>query len=108
MYVYLISSEINNEKLYKIGITRREVKKRLKELKTGNPANLKIVEIFESDYGTKIESQIHRLYSFKKIGGEWFELENEDIVNFISICKKIEHNLKLLSNNTYIVDRGYI
>lgn len=104
--VYLISAEINNEKLYKIGFTRREVNKRLKELKTGNPADFRIVETFKSDYGTKIESQIHKIFNYKKVDGEWFSLTDEDIVNFTNICEKIEDNLKLLKNNTYIIDKG--
>jgi hypothetical protein len=47
MKVYLISSELNNHTLYKIGITKREVKDRLKELKTGYCCYLNIVNVFE-------------------------------------------------------------
>lgn len=106
--VYLISAEINNEKLYKIGYTKRDVSKRLKELKTGNPADFNIENQYYSKIGTKIESQLHIRYSHKKISGEWFNLNEEDISNFVENCEKIEENYKLLESNTYIIDRGYI
>jgi len=34
--VYLISAQIGDEKLYKIGHTRRTVEQRIKEFRTGN------------------------------------------------------------------------
>jgi hypothetical protein len=106
--VYLISAEINDEKLYKIGYTRRDVSKRLKELKTGNPAHFEIENNFHSKYGTKIEAQLHKRYYYKKIDGEWFNLSDDDIINFENNCIKIEENYKLLENNTYMIDKGYI
>ena len=106
--VYLISAQINDEKLYKIGYTKREVEKRLKELKTGNPADFKIENQYKSKIGTKIESQLHKRYSYKKISGEWFNLSDEDIRDFTENCEKIEENYKLLKNNTYMIDRGYL
>lgn len=106
--VYLISAEINDEKLYKIGYTKREVYKRLKELKTGNPAYFKIENKFHSKYGTKIESQLHKRYLHKKIEGEWFNLSDKDLLDFELNCSKIEENFKLLEKNTYMIDRRYI
>jgi hypothetical protein len=105
--VYLISSEINGQKLYKIGFTRREPEKRIKEFKTGNASDFQIVEVFKSKWGTKIETQIHKKLRMKKIEGEWFQLDEYDIQNFISECQKIHNNLEFISkNNTYYLDRG--
>ena len=53
--VYLVSSEINNKKLYKIGYTRREIQDRIREFKTGNASNFEVVSYFESKWGTKIQ-----------------------------------------------------
>jgi hypothetical protein len=104
--VYLICAEINGEKLYKIGYTRREVEKRVKELKTGNAADFHIVESFKSKWGTKIESQIHRRLKNKKVDGEWFQLNNKDVEGFIDMCEQIDHNLEIVSQTTYYMDRG--
>lgn len=107
MNIYLISSETNGKKLYKIGITRREIEVRMKELKTGNAADLKIVDSFKSKWGTKIESNLHKLFKSKKISGEWFDLDDEDIKNFKSRCLSIHEAFEIIeSSNTYYIDRG--
>lgn len=105
--VYLISSEINGQKLYKIGITKRDVEKRLKELKTGNAAEMSLVECFSSKWGSKIEAHLHRLHSAKRVSGEWFALEITDIEDFMSRCRQLHENLDIIeSENTYFIDRG--
>jgi len=111
MKIYLISSEINNDTLYKIGITKRDVKQRLKELKTGNAATLSIVNVFESKWAFKIESNLHISYDTKRIEGskEWFSLNKEDVENFTSRCQQIHDNLEFLScNNTWIIDKSIL
>ena len=104
--VYLISSG-DFEKQYKIGYTRRDVEDRVKEFKTGNSNNLEIISVFESKWGTKIESSLHRKYKTKKIDGEWFDLNQEDVDSFKLECERIHDMFELISNqNTYIIDRG--
>ena len=108
MKIYLISSEINNDILYKIGITRREVAQRLKELKTGNAATLEIVNIFESKWATKIEANLHSSYHSKNISGskEWFRLNENDVKEFTDRCQMIHNNFELLaSNNTWFIEK---
>jgi hypothetical protein len=106
MKIYLISSEINNDTLYKIGITRQEVKNRLKQLKTGNAANLSVISVFESKWAFKIEANLHRSYETKNISGEWFRLEKEEVDNFISRCQLIHDNFELLNkSNTWFIDK---
>lgn len=109
MKVYLISSEINNDILYKIGITRRDVKQRLKELKTGNAATLEIVNIFESKWATKIEANLHVRFSNLNINREWFSLTPEIVNDFIKICKELDETFEFLSvNNTWIIDNSIL
>jgi hypothetical protein len=106
MKVYLISSEINGSTLYKIGITKREVKDRLKELKTGNAADLNIINIFESKWASKIESNLHGRFILKNISGEWFDMSEEDVKSFTEICKMLHNNFEILSTqNTWIIDK---
>lgn len=105
--VYLVCSEINGQKLYKIGFTRRLPEKRIKEFKTGNASEIYLVDSFQSEWGTKIESMLHKIYKSKKIEREWFDLNVEDIKKFGTYCQSIHNNLKLISEqNTYFLDKG--
>lgn len=106
-HIYLVCSEINGQKLHKIGYTRRTIEQRIKEFKTGNASDIYLVDSFQSEWGTKIESQLHRIYKSKKIGGEWFDLSEDDIIDFSNHCRKIHDNLTLISKeNTYFLDKG--
>lgn len=105
--VYLISSESNGSTVYKIGITRRDVQKRLAEFRTGNSSLLEVVDVFHSKWGTKIESNLHRHFRIKKVGGEWFDLEEKDVLDFRRLCQQVHDNLTIIEeNNTYYIDRG--
>lgn len=105
--IYLISSKYDDKKFYKIGWTKRDPEKRLKELKTGNSQNLKIEFVFKSKFGPKIESNLHRKFSSKRKNGEWFELNEEEAYNFINECQD-QHNMfqTLIENNTWIQDES--
>lgn len=105
--VYLVCSEIDGKKLYKIGYTRRTPEIRIKEFKTGNASDMSVVSEFKSKWGTKIESQLHKLFNKKKVGGEWFDLDESDVQKFEENCKLIHKNLTLVSEiNTYFLDKG--
>jgi len=105
--IYLISAQIGDEKHYKIGYTKRKVETRLKELKTGNPATFNIEKVYVADqYGASIESRLHDRFKFKKVEGEWFLLEKEDIDNFENYCEQYYENFELLKENTWIQDRN--
>ena len=107
--IYLISCDLYGEKMYKIGYTKRDVEQRVLEMRTGNPGDFKIISTFNSDWGSKIEASLKRNYSDYNIGGEWFILPEDEIVNFIENCSKLHNNFELLSkNNTFIIDKGWI
>ena len=106
--VYLVCSEINGDKMYKIGYTKRPIEKRLKEFKTGNGAEIYLVESFTSKWGTKIEALLKRKYSYCNISGEWFNLSESEILEFKSTCIKIHNNFNFLSDEkTFIIDNGW-
>lgn len=104
--VYLICAEIGDERLYKIGYTRREVEKRVKELKTGNAADFYIVDSFKSKWGTKIEASLHRSFNLKKVNGEWFNLTNEDVSQFKNRCELLHKNFEIVSQTIYYQQTG--
>ena len=104
--IYLISAEINGKKCYKIGYTKRTIQERIKEFKTGNASDFEIVNSFKTNWGSKIESLLHRSYKDKKVNGEWFDLSEQDLSEFTINCQKIHNNFALiLAHNTYIMDR---
>ena len=69
MYTYIIKSH----NLYKIGKSA-DVAKRVKTFKTGNPV-IELIKVLDGDR----ESDLHVQYKDKRVAGEWFELNVEDI-----------------------------
>jgi hypothetical protein len=106
-YIYLVCSEFGGKKLHKIGFTRRTPEIRIKEFKTGNASEIYLVESFQSKWGTKIEAQLHRFYKHKKVEGEWFDLDDNDVDGFLEKCQNMDRNLNIVAeNNTYFLDKG--
>jgi hypothetical protein len=105
--IYLISALIEDYKIYKIGYTKRNVISRVNELKTANPYELEIVEVYVAEnYGTRIEKKLHNAFKSKRMNGEWFELDENDINEFQNMCELYYNVFDSLKNNTYIEDRG--
>jgi len=101
--VYLIEAEYEDEIIHKIGFTRNEPLKRVKQLSTGSYSKLSIIKVFESDYALKIEKYLHKKFLNKRIKNEWFKLSYDDILEFEKLCTAYEINyMYLLKNNYYI------
>lgn len=75
--VYLVCAEGTG--LYKIGITDGDTNKRLKQLQTSNPLPLYIVDELEFRSANLIEKQLHKIFSAKRLEGEWFEFDEYDV-----------------------------
>lgn len=83
--------------LYKIGLTKNEVNSRLLSLKTGNPNDILIIETYQTSIKpSALEARLHRRYNHLRISGEWFELTQDDVNDFLIICKQMEDALKLI------------
>ena len=102
-YVYLIGNK--NVGLYKIGITRSP-ERRLKTNQTSCPYVLEIINVFQSEFASKLEKVLHSDYSqFKidendnEIKGEWFSLNEEQVSKFINKCNLYNQNFDLLKNS---------
>jgi hypothetical protein len=71
MHLYFISSG----KYTKIGISDNP-KRRLKQLQTGNPDKLILIDHVNtgsSDEAARVEDMLHKFYSHKRVRGEWFK-----------------------------------
>lgn len=104
-YVYLANIEDTN--IYKIGFTKQAPEKRVKNLQTGNPNKIVLVNSYKSEIAPSIESVIHNYFKHKKnnpedglkLLGEWFLLEKLDVERFQETCKTIENNLKAINQS---------
>ena len=104
-YIYLLESYNQFQTRYKIGFSKKkDLKERVRPMKTGNPDQLTILYQFETKHKRKVETAFHNLYSYKRIEGEWFELDQIDVQNFLANCAQLEENFDLLqaSGNPYL------
>lgn len=103
-YVYLLMSTDSDglKELFKIGITKTSVERRIKSLTTGNPNKIILINSYFSKNYKEIEKWLHARYSLSKTlsENEWFFLTEEQVSNFISTCEKIEDTIKLLKSTS--------
>lgn len=98
--VYLINEEYTDN--YKIGITRSKTEThRRKTLQTGNSKKLETIHTFKTDYPYRIESMLHFQYFNKRGNGEWFQLSEEDVANFLPLCEELSERLRMLMKYNY-------
>jgi hypothetical protein len=103
VYLLLVVDEKGNEK-YKIGVTKREINKRISELQTGNDSKIQLLKHYQSENYLKVEKWLHRKYnSFKtESNNEWFALQPEHVISFLKDCKEADDNINfLLQNNPF-------
>lgn len=97
--VYLLCDASTD--LYKIGFTRGDVSKRIKELQTGNSCEIRLVKKFNTSIPSYIESSLHRHFKVKNSLNEWYELDIQDIIDFEKICQDYENIAKQLQDNPF-------
>ena len=98
-YVYLICDPETDK--FKIGVTRENIKERMKKLQTGNSTELFIFTYYECKYPFRLEKMLHNKFKEKKVLNEWFNLDKEDIFNFKKICKQQDEVIDLLLANPF-------
>jgi len=103
-YVYLLMSTDSDglRELFKIGITKTSVEKRIKSLTTGNPNKITLINSYNSKNYKEIEKWLHSRYSLSKTQSEneWFFLSDDEVINFIDTCKKIEGTIELIKSTS--------
>jgi hypothetical protein len=103
-YVYLMVGFSGDSEKYKIGITIKDPEKRLKQLQTGSSDKIDLLRKYKSPFYKKIEKFLHRKYMPYKCegGSEWFDLPDEEALNFILECEKTEQMFKSLVDNPFL------
>ena len=97
--VYLLCDPSTN--LFKIGMTRGSVDKRIKELQTGNSCEIHLVKKFDTTIPSYIESSLHHHFFGKQTLNEWYELEADDIKAFEETCQKYQKAAEALQDNPF-------
>ena len=64
--VYLLKIVNDDKTLYKIGFTRGSIYKRMRELQTGCPYEIHMVDTYSTEYGTVIETTLHNIFAHRK------------------------------------------
>jgi hypothetical protein len=103
-YIYLIVEwDRIEENLVpsKIGVTRGSIERRIKKLQTGNNSNLHMFTYFKSEHPFRLEKMLHRHHQKYKTNGEWFNLPNESVLNFKTVCEEKEELIKFLLRENY-------
>lgn len=98
-FVYLICD--NKNEVFKIGLTKKPIEKRIKELQTGNSTELFVTSFHETDYPYLIESILHRMYRKNNVLNEWFELDDKDVINFNKTCNELEERIEVMKDNPF-------
>ena len=99
-FVYLIG-QLDNKEMFKIGVTKKDVNLRLKELQTGSSEELYVCSHFFSKFSHKLEKMLHRHFSSNNKINEWFTLDESQYTNFQQICEKYENILNSLQDNPF-------
>ena len=80
-YLYLIRCE----NFHKIGVAI-DVESRIAQLSTGNPFPLFLDSFYKYENAEFVERAIHQRFSLRRVRGEWFKLDADDLKDFHDIC----------------------
>jgi hypothetical protein len=80
-YVYLIRSDSGH---YKIGRTKNP-DNRIETFKLQLPIEVEYEHLVKSDDMVTLERDLHARFEAKRINGEWFDLEPEDVIYIKSL-----------------------
>ena len=94
------------KELFKIGITKTSIEKRIRSLTTGNPNKITLINSHISKNYKEIEKWLHSRYSLNKTQSqnEWFYLTDEQVLNFTVTCKNIDETINLIKSTSTLVD----
>lgn len=98
-YIYLIRND--NDDTYKIGVTKNDPKKRLKQLQTGSSSPLTLINFFQTQYPYRLETMLHNYFKSNNCNGEWYMLDNAQINDFLYICNKFQQHINILIDNPF-------
>lgn len=87
-YLYIVA-QASADAPVKIGVSDFP-ENRLRQLQTGNPLQLRLVATFEGDGRDQVlgwEELVHKLFSDKRLSGEWFDVSAQTIIEHVKHWK---------------------
>ena len=87
--------------LFKIGVTKGSIERRIKKLQTGDPNEIFIHTFFQTDDPYFFEKQLHFKYREQHVHGEWYDLDAEQLKMFKTYCEQIEEMKNALKDNPF-------
>jgi len=102
-YVYLLA-EMGDNLRYKIGVTKNDVDKRVKQLKTGNSDDIMLIHKYKTKNYRKLEALLHRKFRKDRKHLEWFEMTDEQVMTFMDEAKKADELIDFLKENNHFYD----
>ena len=95
-YVYIVTTPSQEkEHVYKIGVSK-DVDSRIKQLNTATHETFKKILAIRSSKPYDLESELHDRFKENKLQGEFFRLEDYDLVDIISMYGAKYYGAKLL------------
>ena len=99
-FVYLLG-DTEKPGIYKIGVTRGSIARRIKKLQTGNSGEIYVCKYFKTEHPFFIEKQLHKKYTYGNVLNEWFELSDEEFFNFEKTCEFYENIIIQMKDNPF-------
>lgn len=101
-FVYLLCDS-GQDNLFKIGVTKTSIEKRIKQLQTGNGSEIFIADYHETEYPYYIERMLHQKFRINNKHGEWFELDIDGVKAFKEECKRLEELIITMKDNEFFI-----
>ena len=80
--VYFIRHK--NTKPIKIGYTEKETPEdRIASMETGSPFGIELLGFIKSSNAKRLEIELHKEYSSRRVKGEWFNLTEEEVKSIL-------------------------
>lgn len=102
-YVYLLCNPSNDT--FKIGVTKNEIEKRIKQLETGNSEDIFMASYHRTEYPYRLEKMLHIHFAPYNVNREWFKFSDDIIPSkaFHDYCVEYEKTLlpALLENDCF-------
>ena len=99
--VYLLG-DWEKEGFFKIGVTKGKIENRIKKLQTGNGGEIYLVNSYEYEHPFILEKMLHDKYSTKNVLNEWYNLSDEDVLDFKKTCDNLVSIINSLKDNYFI------
>ena len=96
-FVYFIKDNSNQ---VKIGYTKRNTRKRLKEL---NSPNLSIIFEYETKYPPQLEKALHFRFKNYNIEREWFNLNDFTLDEMKKICYTLNEGISSINEKNNMI-----